>query len=91
MVGFYDEHFNILKIDTYIFEGRESDVYGESHDTGNGYCFRDPEFSSRLDGKLDDMDATEEIVIVRFSEEDAMMLVDKKGLAECIASDGQSI
>lgn len=91
LVGFYDEHFKILKIDTYIFEGRESDDYGATHEVGNGYCFRDPGFSSRLDGKLKDIDTTEEIIIVRFSEEDATMLVDKQGLIECIAADGQSI
>lgn len=83
--GYYDDDFALPKIETYVYLGREQEIFGESRDW---LCFQDAESFSRVGPATtaSDTKSAEEIAVFSFCERDAESLQDFDGLVRQMRS-----
>jgi hypothetical protein len=86
LVGFYDRKFALPKIGTYIYVGRETELFEEKgayldEAPGERYCFQDPESFAEVGSFSEDIASKfESVEIIRFDEKTLASLMDLPGL-----------
>ncbi len=87
LIGFPDRQLQIPDIDTYVYVGREIDVFGETAQKGrNWYCFKDTDSVNRFGKSARDQSENEEAIVLCFDQNDAGQFQDLSALIEELSS-----